>query len=355
MTSASLLHRTLDTIVGVDADAHAAAQARQLTLTKPPGSLGRLETLGNQLAAIAGVCPPPVPLPALVGVFAGDHGVQAAQQVSPWPQEVTVQMAANIALGGAGVSVLARTAGADVRVFDCGMLAPSPVDGVRDVHVRRGTDDLSQGPAMTRDEAVAALEVGIRAAQEAHDQGYRCLLLGEVGIGNTTPAAALISVFTGASPAEVTGRGAGADDAMLARKVEVIGRGIAVNGASDADPLGALAAVGGFEHAAMAGFVLGGAALRLPVIVDGVIACSAALVAVALAPEASGYLIAGHDGVEAGIAVALRHLGLTPVLGLDLRLGEGSGAVAALLLVAGAAAILRDMATFDSAGVSGQE
>lgn len=353
--TATLLDRTLAAIVPVDEDARAAAEAHQLQLTKPPGSLGRLEALGNQLAAIAGTCPPPSPEPALVGVFAGDHGVQAAQKVSPWPQAVTQQMAANIALGGAAVSVLARTAGADVRVFDVGMVAPVEVPGVHDVHIRRGTGDFSSGPAMTRAEAVAALEAGIAAAQQAYDDGYRCLVMGEVGIGNTTPAAALISVFTGVDAAGVTGRGAGADDDMLARKVAVIRQAIATNAASAADPLGALAGVGGFEHAAMAGFALGGAALRLPVIIDGVIACSAALVAAALAPAASGYLIGGHDGVESGIGVALDHLGLHPVVAFDLRLGEGSGAVTVLPIVRGAAAILREMATFASAGVAGKE
>lgn len=351
----SLLGRTLASIAPVDEDARAAAVARQLQLTKPPGSLGRLETLGNQLSAIAGTCPPPMPEPALVAVFAGDHGVQAAQQVSPWPQEVTRQMAANIALGGAAVSVLARVSGADVRVFDVGMLAPLDLDAVRDTRVRPGTDDLSVGPAMSGSDAVAALEVGIQAARQAAAEGYRCLVMGEVGIGNTTPAAALVSVFTGAPASDVTGRGAGADDAMLQRKIDVVERGIATNRVTAEDPLAALAAVGGLEHAAMAGYALGGAAAGLPVVVDGVIACSAALVAVALAPAASGYLIAGHDGVEAGIAVALRHLGLDPVVALDLRLGEGSGAVTVLPIVRGAAAILRDMATFDSAGVSGQE
>ena len=351
----SLLARTLASITAVDEEARAAAVARQLQLTKPPGSLGRLEDLGNQLAAVAGSCPPPDPSPALVGVFAGDHGVQSAHQVSPWPQEVTRQMAANIALGGAAVSVLARTAGADVRVFDVGMLAPLDLDGVRDARVRPGTDDFTAGPAMSEADAVAALEAGILAARQAVAEGYRCLVMGEVGIGNTTPAAALISVFTGADAATVTGRGAGADDATLARKVDVVRRGIAANAARADEPLAALAAVGGLEHAALAGFVLGGAAARLPVIIDGVIACSAALAAVALAPAASGYLVAGHDGVEAGIGVALEHLGIAPVVSLDLRLGEGSGAVTVLPIVRGAAALLREMATFDSAGVSGRE
>lgn len=350
-----LLAGTILAILEVSEDARVAAEARQLQLTKPAGALGRLESLGNQLAAIAGECPPPDPAPAMVCVFAGDHGVQAAQGVSPWPQEVTQQMAINIGNGGAAVNVLARNAGADVRVFDVGMLAPVDLPSVRDVNVARGTADMTTGPAMSREQAVSAIEVGIAAARQAVTDGYRCLVMGEVGIGNTTPSAALISVFTGASPEEVTGRGTGADDEMLARKVAVIESGIEANGASASDPLGALAGVGGLEHAALVGLVLGGAASRVPVIVDGVIASSAALVAVALAPAASGYLIAAHRGVEVGIGPALRKLGLDPVVGLDMRLGEGSGAAAVLPIVRGAALILREMATFASAGVSGKE
>lgn len=350
----NLLARTLDEIVEVSAGAYADAEAQQLQLTKPPGSLGRLEQLGNQLSAIAGQCPPPDPAPALVCVFAGDHGVQAGQKVSPWPQEVTQQMAINIANGGAAVSVLARNSGASVRVFDVGMLAPVVSETVVDVNVARGTSDLSVGAAMSLEDAARAVEVGITAARQAVADGYRCLVMGEVGIGNTTPSAALISVFTGASPAEVTGRGTGADDEMLARKIAVIERGIRRNRASADDPLAALAGVGGLEHAALVGLVLGGAAAHIPVVVDGVIASSAALVAVALAPTASGYLIAAHRGVEAGIGVALAKLGLEPVVELDMRLGEGSGAATVLPIIRGAALILREMATFTSAGVSGK-
>lgn len=347
----SLLARTLASIVAVDEDARAAAAAHQGHLTKPAGSLGHLETLGNQLSAISGACPPPVPSPALVGVFAADHGVHA-QGVTPWPQEVTVQMAANIAAGGAAVNVLARNAGADVRLYDVGLITPLVLEGVLDRRVRAGTADMTAGPAMDVADAVAAVEVGISAARQAVAEGYRCLLTGEVGIGNTTAAAALISVFTGAEPAAVTGRGAGAPDAMLTRKIAVVARAIEVNGASASDPLAALASVGGLEHAALAGFLLGGAAARVPVVLDGVIACSAALVAVALAPAVRGYLVGGHNGAESGIAVALASLGITPVVSLGMRLGEGTGAAVALPVVRGAALLLREMATFASAGVA---
>lgn len=348
----SLLASTLARITPVDADQLAAAEAHQLSLTKPPGALGQLETVGNRLAAIAGECPPPVPSPAVVCVFAGDHGVQA-HGVSPWPQEVTFQMAANIAGGGAGVSVLARHAGATVRVYDVGMMTELPEsDNYFNRRIATGTADLSSGPAMTAAQGQTALEVGIAAAQQAADEGFRCVVPGEVGIGNTTPAAALISVFTGRTAAEVTGAGAGAAGPVLELKKALVAKGIEVNNATTADPLAALAKVGGFEHAAMAGLILGAAANRLPVVLDGVIACSAALAAVAICPDAAGYLIAGHAGCEPGIQAAVEKLGLEPVLALDLRLGEGSGAAAALPVVQAAAKILREMATFASAGVS---
>lgn len=349
-----LLNAVLASIRPVDATALAAAQARQLELTKPPGSLGQLEDLGNQLAAISGECPPPVPEPALACVFAGDHGV-TAQRVSPWPQDVTWQMVMNVAAGGASVNVLARHAGADVRVYDVGMVREVDDPQVRNRRVAPGTADSTVGPAMTREQAIEAIEVGIQVVTDAVADGYRCLVPGEVGIGNTTPAAALVAVFTGRSAEEVTGAGAGATGEMLDRKREVVGRSIAVNGATAVDPIGALAAVGGFEHAAIAGLVLGAAAARIPVVLDGVIACSGALAAVAVSPDARGFLIAGHDGAEPGIRAALATLGLRPILAMDLRLGEGSGALAALPVVQASAKILREMATFASAGVSGKE
>lgn len=345
------LTSTIDAIRPTSAEALAAAQTAQGRLTKPSGSLGQLEVVGARLAAVAGQSPPPVPEPATVGIFAGDHGV-VAQGVTPWPQEVTGQMLANIAAGGAAVNVLARQQGADILLTDVGVATTYADDPrIRNRNIRRGTRDFTVEPALTRDEARRALEVGIEAAFAAVDAGARCLLTGEMGIGNTTPASALIAVFTGLGPAEVTGRGAGSDDAMLATKTMVIEAALALHRPEPSDPVGVLAAVGGLEHAALAGFVLGAAAAGVPVILDGVIACSAACVAVALAPDAVGYLLSGHAGAEPGMRAALAHLGLSPLVDLGLRLGEGTGAVLALPAVQASARILREMATFDDAGI----
>lgn len=347
-----LLDQTLASIRPADADALAAARERQLRLTKPPGSLGRLEDVGVQLAGLAGECPPPVPAPATVAVFAADHGVHA-QGVSPWPQEVTAQMVGNFLAGGAAVNVLAGLAGADVVVVDVGVATRlDPAPGLIDRKVRPGTADLSVEPAMTRAEAVQALEVGIDVARELIAGGARCLLTGDMGIANTTASAALIAALTGSEPAEVTGRGTGIDDDTLARKTEIVRSALARHAPDPADPVGVLAAVGGLEHAAIAGFVLGASAGRVPVVLDGVIAGAAALVAAALAPAALDACIAGHRSAEPGHAVALSALGLRPLVELELRLGEGTGAVLALPHVQAAAAVLRDMATFDSAGVT---
>ncbi|AQX15467.1 nicotinate-nucleotide--dimethylbenzimidazole phosphoribosyltransferase [Tessaracoccus lapidicaptus] len=348
----TLLDDTLSAIVPASAEALAAAEARQLRLTKPAGSLGRLEEIGNRLAAIADACPPPLPARAVIGLFAGDHGV-CAQGVSPWPQEVTVQMALNIASGGAAINAIARQVGAEVWVTDVGVAAEVPEHpGIRARNVRRGTRDFTVEPALTRDEARAALEVGIEAANEAIDAGADVLLTGEMGIGNTTPASALIAVFSRLHVTTVTGRGAGADDDMLTRKVRVIDDALTLHRPDPADPLGVLAAVGGLEHAALAGFILGAAARRIPVIIDGVIAASAACVAAGFDESVTGYLIAGHAGVEPGIKAALTWLDLQPLVDLDLRLGEGTGAALALPTVQAAARILSEMATFDSAGVA---
>jgi nicotinate-nucleotide--dimethylbenzimidazole phosphoribosyltransferase len=351
MTS-SLLAETLAAIAAPDAAAIAAARDRQATLTKPPGSLGVLEDVSVQLAGLAGTCPPPLPEPAAVAIFAADHGVHA-QGVTPWPQEVTAQMVANFLAGGAVINALAAQAGVDVVVVDVGVageLADAP--GLLDRKVRRGTRDMAVEPAMTRDEARQALEIGIDVARDLVRRGTRCLLTGDMGIANTTASAALIAAFTGAAPAAVTGRGTGIDDEMHARKIAVVSQALAVHRPDPADPLGVLGAVGGLEHAAIAGFILAGAAARVPVVLDGVIACSAALAARALAPDSSAAMIAGHRSAEPGASVALDALGLTPLVDLDLRLGEGSGATLAVPLVQGAARVLRDVATFDSAGVT---
>jgi nicotinate-nucleotide--dimethylbenzimidazole phosphoribosyltransferase len=347
------LETTLAAIRPADAAAMAAARELQARLTKPAGSLGALEDLSVRLAGLAGRCPPPMPEPAAVAVFAGDHGVHA-QGVTPWPQEVTGQMVANFLAGGAVVNAFARQAGASLLVVDVGVGTPVPVahDLLLDANVRRGTGDLSTGPAMTADEARRAVEVGISVAEALIDGGAKCLAGGDMGIANTTPAATLIAAFTGADPAAVTGRGTGIDDAMYARKVEVVTGALARHRADPADPVAVLAAVGGLEHAALAGLMLGAAARRVPVVVDGVIAASAALAAAALAPDAVAAMIAGHRSAEPGASVALAHLGLTPLLDLGLRLGEGTGAVLALGVVASAARVLHEVATFDSAGVS---
>lgn len=346
------LGTTIAAIHPVDTDAVAAARARQETLTKPSGSMGALEELGNRLCGIYGACPPPLPEPVAIAVFAGDHGVHA-QGVSPWPQEVTVQMVANITGGGAVINALARQVGASVTVVDVGVAAELPArDGFVDRKVAAGTSDLSQGPAMTTDQALAAIDAGRRTAHDLIDAGHRLLVTGDLGIGNTTPSAALVAVFTDSDAADVTGRGAGSDDAMLQRKIEVVRAGIRHNGASIERPLEALAAVGGYEHAALTGFLLTAASRRTPVVLDGVIACSSALVARALCRHVTAYLIAGHRSEESGASVAMEALGLIPLIDHRLRLGEGSGAALAVPAVQAAARILREVATFETAGVS---
>jgi nicotinate-nucleotide--dimethylbenzimidazole phosphoribosyltransferase len=330
----------------------AAARQHHDSLTKPRGALGRVEDIGIQLCAVYGECPPPVPEPVTVAVFAGDHGV-VEEGVTPWPQEVTAQMVANFCAGGAAINVLARRVGARVVVVDVGVATPIPApEGTYRKHtVAPGTRNLATGPAMTVDEVRAALDVGVAVALEAVDEGARLLVTGDMGIGNTTSAAAVIAACTGVGANEVAGRGTGIDDAALARKSTVIEQAVSRLG-RDADPLTILAEVGGFEIGALCGFIVGGAAHRVPVMVDGVIAAAAALLAVKSNPDVAGYLIAGHRSSEPGSTIALHRLGLSPVLDLDMRLGEGSGAVLAVPVVQAAAAILRDMATFDAAGVT---
>jgi nicotinate-nucleotide--dimethylbenzimidazole phosphoribosyltransferase len=335
----------------VDGEAARAALAHQARLTKPAGALGRLEDLGAQLAAISGSVPPPLPRPAAVAVFAGDHGV-LNQGVTPWPKEVTAQMVANFVAGGAAINVLARQVGASVTVVDVGVDADlPPAAGLQMRKVGRGTADLAVTPAMTPAEVRAALDVGAVVAGGLVDEGARCLVTGDMGIGNTTPSAALIAAFAGRPAEEVTGRGTGIDDETLDRKVAVVRAGVARLG-TGAGPLDIAAEVGGFEIVALAGFVVAGAAARVPVVVDGVIALAATCIAVALAPDVVGYCVAGHRSTEPGASIALSHLGLVPVLDLGLRLGEGTGACLAVPVLEAAARILDEMATFDAAGVT---
>jgi nicotinate-nucleotide--dimethylbenzimidazole phosphoribosyltransferase len=340
----------LASVEPLDAVAEQEAQDRQAQLTKPAGSLGVLEDASVQLAGIGRRCPPASMARPAVAVFAGDHGVHA-QGVSPWPQEVTASMIANFRAGGAAVNVLARLSGAAVVVVDMGVAADlEPGPGLLDHKIARGTADLATGPAMTREQALTGILAGAAVADRLVDAGHDCLLTGDMGIANTTPSAALVSALTGADPREVTGRGTGIDDAILRRKVEVVAAALARD--AGPDPVDVLASVGGFEHAGLVGFVLAAAARRTPVLLDGVIAGSAALVAAALAPSCVGYCFAGHRSVEPGHAVALGHLGLRPLVDLDLRLGEGTGAVLAFPILEAAGALLREMATFDAAGVT---
>ena len=337
---------TLAAVGPPDADAAAEARERHSSLAKPPGSLGRLEDLGAHLSAIAGRCPPPLPLPATVAVFAADHGV-VASGVTPWPQEVTSAMVGAFTKGVAAVNVLARQVGARVVVVDVGVAGALPTaDGLIDRKVRAGTDDLSKGPAMTVDDAIAALDAGSEIATTCVAEGARCLITGDMGIGNTTASTALISSFTQRTATAITGRGTGIDDAMFARKVHVVAR--AASRVAGRSPLDRLADIGGLEIAALAGFITGGAASRVPVILDGVIALAGAVVADALSEgRVRPYLIGGHRSVEPAATVALEHLGLDPLLDLGMRLGEGTGAVLALPLVQSAARILGQMATLD--------
>ena len=348
----SLLEETITAIGVLNPRAVEEARDRQNRMTKPPGSLGVLEEVSVQLAGLAGECPPPIPEPAAVVVFAGDHGVHA-QGVTHWPQEVTAQMVHNFLEGGAVVNSFATQVGAEVTVVDVGVIGDLPqAAGLLPRKVARGTADFTQGPAMSRAQALQALEHGIEIARDLVSAGNRCLITGEMGIANTTPSAALVCAFTGADPAQATGRGTGVDDDVLEKKVDVVRLALAANPVDPDDPIGTLAALGGLEHAALTGFVLGAAALRVPVLLDGVIAGSAALVAAAISPEALGACFAGHRSSEPGHSLALGHLGLRPLVDLEMRLGEGTGALLALPILQGSARVLREVATFDTAGVS---
>ncbi|WP_225629590.1 nicotinate-nucleotide--dimethylbenzimidazole phosphoribosyltransferase, partial [Streptomyces werraensis] len=347
-----LLAETVAQIRPLDAKALGEAWERQKRMTKPAGALGMLEIISAQLSGLSRQCPPPIPEPAAVAIFAGDHGVHA-QGVTPWPQEVTAQMVANFLGGGAVCNAFAAQVGAEVCVVDVGVSSDLPATpGLLPRKIRAGTSDMTAGPAMTREEAKQAVEVGIETARDLVAAGNKALLTGEMGIANTTASAALISVYTGADPAEVTGRGTGINDETLARKTDVVRRALELHQPDPSDPLGVLAAVGGFEHAAMVGLLLGGASLRTPVILDGVSAGAAALVARAIAPEVLAACIAGHRSAEPGHVAALNKLGLRPLVDLDLRLGEGTGALLALPLVQSTARAMHEVATFDSAGVT---
>lgn len=355
MNRGDLLERTTASLRESDRDVGAQTVRLLDAKTKPPGSLGRLEELACRLAAIRGRMPEGPLHPAIV-VAAADHGV-AVRGVSAYPIEVTAQMLANFAGGGAAICVLAREAGARLVVVDAGVIGGAAVDGVRTEVVDgvRCTDDLTMGPAMSRSTATGMIERGIALAEGLAAEGVQILGLGEMGIANTTSASALTAALLPAEPSLVCGPGTGIDDAGLARKVDAVRRGLAANGLPrpDADPADVLSAVGGLEIAFLVGVTLGAAARRIPVLLDGFVSSVAALVACGFREAAAASLVAATRSPEPGHALVLERLGLEPLLDLGLRLGEGTGAALALPLVRSSIAILTDMATFDAAGVSG--
>ena len=328
-----------------------AAQLRHRQLTKPEGALGRLETLSVQLAGITReLCPPLTPRTVII--CAGDHGV-TAEGVSAYPPEVTEQMVRNFLQGGAAINVLARQLKTRVVVVDVGVLGelPEHPDLYR-MKVRQGTQNFAKAFAMSRSEAIAAVQAGIRAANFELERGARLLLTGDMGIGNTTPSAAIAAALTGMPVAQVTGKGTGVGLSGWKRKVEVIERALALHLPDPYDPMDVLSKIGGLEIGAIAGVVLAAAAARVPVIIDGLIATAGAALAIGLCPMAKGFMIAGHRSTEPGHSALLAWLELTPVLELDLRLGEGTGAILALPILEAAVATLNEMATFSSAQVS---
>jgi len=344
------LRRYCAGITPVDQEAAKRAQARLDNLTKPRGSLGRLEELAARVCAITGRLDARVERKTIL-TFAADHGV-AEEGVSAFPQEVTRQMVFNFLSGGAGVNVLARHVGAEVRVVDVGVKGELDAMGLISRKVRHGTANIAQGPAMEMEEALSAVAVGVQEAGKAIEDGAQILGTGEMGIANTTPSAAVFAALLPASASEVTGRGTGLDDAGVRHKVQVVERALAVNRKRLADPLDALAAVGGLEIAAIAGVILEAARRRTPVVVDGFISSAGALVAIRLAPEALEYCFFSHRSAEQGHRVFFEKMGIRPLLDLDLRLGEGTGAALTMGLVEAGMKILHEMATFGEAGVS---
>jgi nicotinate-nucleotide--dimethylbenzimidazole phosphoribosyltransferase len=347
------LHRWVEQIQPLDAEAMAAAEERQGRLTKPAGALGRLEALATQLAGIT-ANPRPHLDQKVVVVMAGDHGV-TAEGVSAYPQSVTAQMVLNFLAGGAAINVLARQANARIVVADLGVASPLPSrPDLIDAKVALGTANMVHGPAMSREQTLQAIDAGAALIRSEIDNGLDILGIGEMGIGNTTAAAAIATVLTGHDPTELVGRGTGLDDAGLFHKTDIVRRALAHNRPDATDGLDILAKVGGFEIGGLVGAILAAAAHRRPVMVDGFIATAAAMIAVTLAPTVRPYLIAAHRSAEPGHGAMLAWLGLEPLLALDLRLGEGTGAVLGMQVADAACRLLDEMATFGEAGVDGR-
>jgi len=350
----ALFETTLARITPVDANLLKQTQTRMDNKTKPLGSLGRLEEFARRIVAINGETTPDL-TKKVIFTFAGDHGV-VEEGVSAFPKEVTSQMVVNFLHGGAGVNVLARHAGAEVRVVDVGVdFDFKSCPGLIHKKVANGTRNFTKGPAMTREETLAALAVGIELADQCKQEGIGLVGTGEMGIGNTTPSSAIIASLGGFSPEQVTHRGTGINDQTLQVKIKVIAKGLAANHPDPADPLDVLAKVGGLEIAAISGLVLGCAANGIPVVIDGFISTAGALIASELHPNVRDYLFAAHESVEVGHRFMLERIGARPILNLDLRLGEGTGAALAMHLIEAGVKILLEMATFEQAGVAGQQ
>ena len=348
------LEEIIKDIKPLDEAAMRSARARQDTLTKPPGSLGRLEELSIQLAAMKADPFPSLERKAVI-VMAADHGV-AREGVSAYPSDVTAQMVLNFLRGGAAINVLARQAGARVTIVDIGVAAEiESLPGLVRRKVMCGTRNLAQGPAMSREEAEHAIQVGVDVLNEEAARGLDIVATGDMGIGNTTPSSAIAAAMTGLPVAQVVGRGTGIDDQGLRRKITVIEQALAVNQPDTEDAMDVLHKVGGLEIAGLAGVMIAAAHRRIPIVVDGFISTAAAMIAVGLAPRVRDYLIGAHQSVEIGHRAMLKYLGITPLLDLNLRLGEGTGSALAFHLVEASARILREMATFDEAGVSDKE
>lgn len=348
---AGSLERVIKSIGPLDESAMAAVRERQHWLTKPRGALGRLEELSVQIAGITGNPLPKLDRKAII-TMAADHGI-VAEGVSLYPQAVTREMVLNFVRGGAGINVLARLVGARVVVVDMGVIGGfPPTSGLVCRMIDFGTKNMARGPAMTRPQAMDAVEAGIEIVDGEAALGLDIVGTGDMGIGNTTASAAICAAFTGKPVAMVTGKGAGLDDTQLRHKIEVIEQVLKVNRPNRRDALDVLSKVGGFEIGGLAGVILGAAARRIPVVIDGFVSGAAAMVAVGLCPQVREYLIAAHLSAEAGHGLMLGHMGLKPLLDLGMRLGEGTGGVLAMFLAEAAVRTLAEMATFKEAGVS---
>ncbi len=350
----NILNKTISRIKPIDKEAMANAQTRQDNLTKPQGSMGILEDISIRLAGIQGRTIPKIERKAII-TMAGDHGV-VAENIGNWPQEVTAQMVLNFLRGGAGINVISRQIGARVIVVDMGVATRFEVDPrLVSIKIAPGTRNMANGPAMTQEQAIRAVEAGIEIIDAEVEKGLDIVGTGDMGIGNTTPSAAICAIMTGRKVSEVTGRGTGLSDPQLKHKIAVIEKAISVNKPDAEKPLEVLSKVGGFEIAGLAGVMIGAAASRVAVVVDGFISGAAALIATAIAPGCKDYLFAGHLSTEPGHRFMLEHLGLKPLVNLEMRLGEGTGAALGISIVEAAARILSEMATFSEAGVSEKE